>query len=89
MKRGEALSMALNLSWTMLFSLVIPLLIGIWLDKRFETSPLFLLLGAGLGVLAATVGVARAALRTFRPIIEEADREAERRAAEKNEEVEE
>jgi len=89
MKKGEALSMALNLSWTMLFSLLIPLLVGIWLDNRFDSSPLFLLLGAGLGVLAATVGVARAALRTFRPIVEEADREAERRAAETSEEAEE
>jgi len=89
MKKGEAMSMALNLSWTMLFSLLIPLLVGIWLDKRFDSSPLFLLLGAGLGVLAATVGVARAALRTFRPVVEEADREAERRTAEQSEEVEE
>jgi len=89
MKKGEAMSMALNLSWTMLFSLLIPLLVGIWLDKRFDSSPLFLLLGAGLGVLAATVGVARVALRTFRPVVEEADREAERRTAEQSEEVEE
>ncbi|MBN1660779.1 MAG: AtpZ/AtpI family protein [Anaerolineae bacterium] len=89
MKKGEAMSMALNLSWTMLFSLVIPLLVGLWLDNRFDSSPLFVLLGAGLGVLAATVGVARAALRTFRPIVEEADRKAERRAAERSEEVEE
>lgn len=89
MKKGEALSTALNLSWTMLFSLLIPLLVGIWLDNHFGTSPLFILLGAGLGVLAATVGVARVAMRTFRPIVEEADREAERRAAETREEVDE
>lgn len=89
MKRGEALSTALNLSWTMLFSLLIPLLVGIWLDKRYGTSPLFILVGAGLGVLAATVGVARVAIRTFRPIVEEADREAEERAAKRSEEAEE
>jgi F0F1-type ATP synthase assembly protein I len=81
--------MALNLSWTMLFSLVIPLLVGIWLDKRFDSSPLFLLLGVGLGILAATLGVARVAIRTFRPLVEEADREAEIRAAERGEEAEE
>ena len=34
MKRREALSLALNLSWTMLFSLLVPLLLGIWLDKQ-------------------------------------------------------
>jgi F0F1-type ATP synthase assembly protein I len=57
--------MALNLSWTMLFSLLLPLLGGIWLDKKLDTVPLFILIGAALGILAATVGVARMALRTF------------------------
>ncbi|MGQ9599616.1 MAG: AtpZ/AtpI family protein [Anaerolineae bacterium] len=65
MKKREALSLALNLGWTMLFSLLIPLLIGLWLDKRLNTSPLFVLIGAVLGVLAATVGVARMTLRIF------------------------
>ena len=65
MKRREALSLALNLSWTMVFSLLIPLLFGIWLDKRLNTTPLFILIGTLLGVLAATVGVARMVLRTF------------------------
>jgi F0F1-type ATP synthase assembly protein I len=65
MKKREALSLALNLSWTMVFSLVIPLLAGIWLDKKVGTTPLFTLIGAVLGMLAATVGVARMTLRTF------------------------
>jgi len=64
-KQGTALGLALNLSWTMLFSLVIPLFAGIWLDKKLDTTPLFILIGATLGILAATVGVARIALRTF------------------------
>jgi F0F1-type ATP synthase assembly protein I len=64
-KKREALSQALNLSWTMLFSLLLPLLAGIWLDKRLGTAPLFILIGASLGILAATVGVARIAIRTF------------------------
>jgi F0F1-type ATP synthase assembly protein I len=49
----------------MLFSLLIPLFGGIWLDKKLGTAPLFTLIGAALGILAATVGVARIALRTF------------------------
>lgn len=65
MKKREALSLALNLSWTMLFSLLIPLLVGIWIDKRLSTMPLFTLIGALLGILAATVGVARMTLRVF------------------------
>jgi F0F1-type ATP synthase assembly protein I len=83
-KKREALSLALNLSWTMLFSLLIPLLVGIWLDRRLDTTPLFVLVGAVLGILAATVGVARMALRVFSQAagensdhVEEAKREEE------------
>ena len=65
MKKREALGLALNLSWTMLFSLLLPLLAGIWLDRKLGTVPLFILIGAILGILAATVGVARMTLRTF------------------------
>jgi F0F1-type ATP synthase assembly protein I len=61
----------MNMSWTLLFSLLIPLLAGIWLDKKFGTTPLFVLIGAVLGILAATVGVARIALRTFSQAIPE------------------
>lgn len=71
MKKGTALSLAWNLSWTMLFSLLLPLLGGIWLDSKLETSPLFILIGAVLGILAATVGVARMALRTFSQYVPE------------------
>jgi len=66
--KKEALSLAMNLGWTMLFSLLLPLLAGIWLDNRFNTAPLFILIGAVLGVLAATIGVARMAMRTFRSV---------------------
>lgn len=67
----------MNLSWTLLFSLLIPLLAGIWLDKRLETTPLFILIGAVLGILAATVGVARIALRMFSQAIpEDVDQQA-------------
>lgn len=75
MKRGTALSLAWNLSWTMLFSLLIPLFAGIWLDKRLDTAPLFILIGAVLGILAATVGVARMAIRTFAQIAPPQDQE--------------
>ena len=71
MKKGTALSLAWNLSWTMLFSLLLPLAGGIWLDRKLETAPLFILIGATLGILAATVGVARMALRTFSHYIPE------------------
>ena len=71
MKKGTALSLAWNLSWTMLFSLLLPLLGGIWLDKKLNTAPLFILIGAVLGILAATVGVARMAIRTCAQVVPE------------------
>ena len=69
MKRRESLGLALNLSWTMLSSLVIPLMAGIWLDSRLDTAPLLTLIGALLGILAATVGVARMTVRTFGHVV--------------------
>ena len=78
MKKREALGLALNLGWTMLFSLLLPLLAGIWLDKRLESLPLFTMIGALLGILAATVGVARMALRTFSEALgKDADQQVE------------
>jgi F0F1-type ATP synthase assembly protein I len=71
LKKGTALSLALNLSWTMLFSLLVPLLGGIWLDSKLDSAPLFILIGATLGILAATIGVARMALQTFGQFIPE------------------
>lgn len=76
MNKREALSLALNLGWTMFFSLLIPLLIGIWLDRKLSTMPLFTLVGAMLGVLAATVGVARMAIRSFRAAASEESEQA-------------
>jgi F0F1-type ATP synthase assembly protein I len=72
MRKREALSLAMHLSWTMLFSLLLPLLAGAWLDKKWNTTPLFVLIGALVGILAATVGVARMILRAFPPA-EDAD----------------
>ena len=68
MDKKEALSLAMNLGWTMVFSLLLPLLAGIWLDKKLNTAPLFILTGAVLGILADTVGVARMAVRIFRSV---------------------
>jgi F0F1-type ATP synthase assembly protein I len=65
MKKWGAASLAMQYSWTLLFSLLLPLLAGIWLDKRLNTIPLFILIGAALGILAATLGVARMAVRDF------------------------
>lgn len=77
MNKREAFSLAMNLGWTMLFSLLIPLLAGIWLDRKLGTLPLFTLIGAVLGILAATLGVARIAIRSFRSVVPETDEQAQ------------
>ncbi len=84
-KKREALSLALNLGWTMLFSLLIPLLIGLWLDNKFNSSPLFVLIVALLGILAATVGVARMTLRIFaRAVASSPEKQAQPKEEEPN-----
>ena len=82
MKTWGTFNMAMQLSWTLLFSLVIPLLGGIWLDNRAGTAPLFTLVGAVLGILAATVGVARAAIRMFSQVSSEQPDQEEGESAE-------
>ena len=73
-KKRQALGLAMNMSWTMLFSLMIPLLAGLWLDKQLGTAPLFILIGAVLGISAATIGVARMTIRSFGKTSETLDR---------------
>jgi F0F1-type ATP synthase assembly protein I len=46
-------------------SILIPLGIGIWLDRRLGTAPLFILIGALVGILASTIGAVRIASRTI------------------------
>ena len=76
-RRWGALNLAMQYSWTLLFSLLLPLLGGLWLDNKLGTTPLFVLIGSVLGILAATVGVARMAIRTFAQVADDnADQEA-------------
>jgi F0F1-type ATP synthase assembly protein I len=63
MKTWGAYNLAMQLSWTLLFSLILPLLGGIWLDKQLHSTPLFVLIGMVLGIAGATVGVARMVAR--------------------------
>ncbi len=65
MKQWNAFGLAMQLSWTLLFSLVVPLGVGVLLYRHTSIGVWGILLGAGLGVLASTVGVARMAMRMF------------------------
>ncbi len=49
----------LQLSWVIALSVLLPLGLGIWLDRYFHTAPLFILIGALVGIIAGTVGAVR------------------------------
>ncbi len=46
-----------GLGWYVAVCIVIGLLAGLWLDRKFETSPVFLLVGTLLGVVTAFYGM--------------------------------
>ncbi len=57
---------ALSLAWQMGYLLAIPLIVlalsGRLLDKRWDTSPLFLLIGIGISIAASSILVAKKAM---------------------------
>ncbi|MBI4215871.1 MAG: AtpZ/AtpI family protein [Chloroflexi bacterium] len=59
MDRWRGALRLLGVGWYVAFSLIAPMMGGIWLDGRFGTSVLFTLLGLGLGVALVFVGVYR------------------------------
>ena len=46
--------------------IVLGIVLGVWLDGRFDTKPLFILLGLGIGLFAAFYGTYRMLLPTLR-----------------------
>ncbi len=80
MRRLSLLAQALELAWVVALSTLIPLGIGLWLDKRFGTAPWLTLVGMVIGVAASTVNILRQMNATFRALDEEyAARKARRR----------
>jgi ATP synthase protein I len=58
--------MALAMEWTsrlttISLELVLPVLLGYWLDKRYATGALFLILGVLLGFITALMSLLRLA----------------------------
>ncbi len=45
----------LQMAWMVALALFLPLGVGLWLDHRSGTAPLFVLAGALVGILAATI----------------------------------
>ena len=46
-----------GLGWYIAFCIVLGIVGGLWLDKKADTSPLFMLLGTLLGVVVAFYGM--------------------------------
>jgi F0F1-type ATP synthase assembly protein I len=51
------------MGWMVAISTLIPLGLGILLDHRFGTAPLFVLILAPFGIIGGTIGVVRSASR--------------------------
>ena len=65
MQQLRNLGPLLQMGWVVALSTLIPLGAGIWLDRRLGTAPLFILIGALVGIIAGTVGAVRIATRTI------------------------
>ncbi len=61
-KTMSGIGMALTLSVEIAVAVLVPILIGHWLDSRFGKGPWFTLIGMGLGLAAAI----RSAYRTLK-----------------------
>ena len=46
-----------GLGWYVAVCIVLGVLAGLWIDSKFETSPIFLLVGTLLGVVTAFFGM--------------------------------
>ncbi len=54
----------LNMGFAAAVMVALGVLLGLWLDSRFHTSPLFLLIGLALGLLMAAMSVIKQ-IKTF------------------------
>jgi F0F1-type ATP synthase assembly protein I len=54
----------LNMGFAVAVMVALGVLLGLWLDSKFHTSPLFLLIGLALGLLMAAMSVIKQ-IKTF------------------------
>jgi F0F1-type ATP synthase assembly protein I len=55
----------LQMGWVVALSALLPLVLGLLLDRRLGTAPLWVIVGALVGILASTVGAVRIATRAI------------------------
>jgi len=53
----------LRMGWMIILATLVPLGLGLLLDYRLGTSPLFVLVLASLGIMGGTIGIVRVASR--------------------------
>jgi ATP synthase protein I len=53
----KVLGRVLGVGWYIAIAIVLGLLGGLWLDGKFNTKPLFTIIGLIIGILAAVYGV--------------------------------
>ncbi len=59
MRRWQAALNLIGVGWFVGVSLLLGVLGGLWLDSRFATKPLFVMVGLFLGIIVAAYGVYR------------------------------
>lgn len=57
MRRWQAALRFIGVGWYVGFSILGGVLAGLWLDNRFSTKPLFVIIGLMLGIAVAGYGV--------------------------------
>ena len=55
--KQKFIAATLNLSWRLALTVLIPLLAGIWLDKKFDSSPSYTLIGFMLAIVFGCMAV--------------------------------
>jgi hypothetical protein len=55
----------LQMGWVVAFSVLAPLGVGLLLDRRLGTAPLFIIIGALVGILTSTIAAVRMASRAI------------------------
>ncbi len=85
MKEYTRLGLALQLGWTFALAVLLPLGLGLWLDKSLSATPLFTLIGGLMGIAVATIGVVRVTTRSLDQLSEPGGTPAGRAARKEDE----
>ncbi len=62
---SEAFYEASKISFSLVFFPIVILLIGVWLDKKFGTIPLFIIVGIMVGLFAGMISATRIKRKVF------------------------